>query len=492
MQTIIPCESVPSGTVPAYTETDSPPLQALSTVSSLMGTFIFFREIADCLTSHEQDQDLCATYRYLHVQLLLLTERVDVLQDSDRSATVATVAQLILKRFASLLRSSMRRGVAQSPSQPMQMLEGVQAGWGPLKSWPEKVEYLRSHLCWETKQRWEEVASFLEDCVDLLDAPSPDPVAASRRPIPTVNASAPISVYMEATLVFDALLASSQACQCMPGHEYTARLRLETYGNRRQREGKYAFNLMLGFDESYWQEILIHAALPEKKAKVRIVGESKARKRQGPVSMLVKKLCDHIRPQNFRRCLNMGVENGQLWKLQSLNSQMQLGSIPIRLERILEAHPKSLGDKIKRVLAVLLAHCIMHLYGTPWLQPGSFNSSNIIFLGTTASVPLQPFIHSRVCTQVPRDDEPEDEGNLDPDYVPLHPHPNLVMLAIMLIEIYMATPIRSFIRSNGTSWQSLELIDENSHLDLAQEAFQRCRSNLLDNYRIAVDRCLDV
>ncbi|PYI18687.1 purine and uridine phosphorylase [Aspergillus violaceofuscus CBS 115571] len=480
------------GTASAYAEADSASLKPRSRVLFLLEAFALFREIVDCLTSHEQDPDLCEGYRYLHVQIFLLDDRIDVSQNTDKSAALTPVARLILKRFASLLRSPVPNST-QSPAGPLQRLADIQTGWSRVTSWSEKIKYIRINLCWETKQLWEEVAAFLEECVDSLDAPETDPVVESRPSISMVNVSIPNSVYMEANLVFDALLASAQACQCMPYHDYTARLRVATYRSRREIEEKCEFSLLLSPNESYWQETLIHATLPEKTSQVRIVVEErKPRKRRGPDSILVTKLCDHVSPQHFRRCLNMGVENGKLRKFKSSDSQMQLESIPVCLERILEAHPKSLGDKIKRVLAVLLGHCVLHLYGTPWLRPGSFNSSNIIFLGTSASVPLQPFIHSRVRARFHGDDQSDDAEFCDPDDLPLHPRPGLVMLGILLIEIYQATSIRSLVPSNGTSWESLELMDENFRFHMAREAFKKCRSNFSDNYRIAVDRCLDV
>ncbi|RAK75251.1 purine and uridine phosphorylase [Aspergillus fijiensis CBS 313.89] len=478
--------------VSTYGETDFAALQARSRVSSLLETFVLFREIADCLTSCEQDRNLRQSYRYLHVQILLLNEQVETSHFPSKSIALAPLAWLLLKRFTSLLRPPVKNSL-QSPAEALQRLADVQAGWGRLTSWSEKIAYSRTNFAWETKQLWDEVAFFLEECADALDAPGPDAVGESRPPIARVNVSIPTSVHVEANLVFDALLASAQACHCLPCHTYTARLRLATYRSRRPLEQKCVFSLMLSPNESYWQEVVIQAAIPEKTSKVRIaVKESTPRKRRGETSILINKLCDHVSPQHFRRCLNMEVENGKLRKFKSADSQMQLKTIPVRLERILEAHPKSLGDRIKRVLAVLLGHCVLHLYGTPWLRPGSFNSSNIIFLGTSASVPLQPFIHSRVWARFHGDDQSDDEECRDPDDLPLHPRPGLVMLAILLIEIYQATSIRSLVRSYGAGWESLELLDENSRFHIAREAFRKCSPSFSDNYRIAVARCLDV
>jgi nucleoside phosphorylase len=86
----------------------------------------------------------------------------------------------------------------------------------------------------------------------------------------------------------------------------------------------------------------------------------------------------------------------------------------------------------------------------------------------------------------------EAEELMDPDDLPLHSQPNLVMLAIMLIELYMGKPIYELVQSSNFAVSPIQTIDENSRYRLATEAFQRCGPEFTDNYRLAIATCLDL
>ncbi|KAE8168390.1 hypothetical protein BDV40DRAFT_294931 [Aspergillus tamarii] len=460
-------------------------------VPFLLKTLALFQEIADGLASEEEDHEFAAIYRYLHGNAMLMVERIRGIKNFGRSENA--IANMTLNRFSSLMQD---RSV-QEQHTPWPGLTELHHNWSILVSWEERLRYLRSHLHFDSKHRWNELVTFLEECVNSLDAPVPyeleEPQARFRKP-----REPPRFVGPEAKMVFHALTVSSKSCTCNPCHDYAARLKLATYRARGDIDDKCVFDLLLSSTESFWQETHIHATPPQKKAKVTIAiheQHQKPRKKRGSHRVPVSRLCDHIKPRQIFCCLNLGVEDGQLWKFRSSDNRLPTGAMPISLEKVIEAHPTSLGDKIKRVLAVLLGYCILHLHGTPWLQPSYLNSSNILFLATPTSVPLRPFIHTEVegnsLSSEYSDELDESHDGVDPDDLPLHSHPSLVMLAILLMEVHMAMPILSLAGSPDIKWAPLQSVDENSRYRIATEAFKKCASDFSDNYRGAVAKCLD-
>ena len=66
--------------------------------------------------------------------------------------------------------------------------------------------------------------------------------------------------------------------------------------------------------------------------------------------------------------LNLAVKDGRLWKDESSRSELPIirSDPPLSLEDITKSRPTGLTEKIKRVLAVLLAYSVFRLHGTPW------------------------------------------------------------------------------------------------------------------------------
>ncbi|KAL4881691.1 hypothetical protein BJY04DRAFT_218132 [Aspergillus karnatakaensis] len=479
-----------SYTISGRSDSEDPPLKNESNVFLLAQTLALFQEIADCLASNELDRNQRVTYRYLHGNTLLFSERIDAIQNFGSSAALNPFANLILNRFARLVRPS-STSIPQHPA-PTSTLVELLDRWSRLGSEQEKLEHLRSCLDLNTTDQWSKLVTFLEECLESLEEPTPQAVVLPRIQVKRAR-EPPTSLYVAARTMFQTLASFSRDCTCNTCHDYAARLKLATYRRPSQSEDKYSFDLHLSSGEPYWQETLIYTEPPQNNSKVRftIPNELPKRKRQNRRA-LVRRLCEQIKPQPHAvpRCLNLGIEDGKLWKFQSSDSRLQNGSTLVALDRIIKNHPASLSEKIKRVLAVLLGHCLLHLHGMTWLQPSHFNSSNILFFGTPTLIPLSPFIQMKMEPDIlsaSLDGLDEVDDFTDPDDLPLHSHPELVMFAIMLMEIYLSRPISDLVLDNCPLYS----IDENSRYRLATQVFQKHGMEFTDNYRAAIAKCLD-
>ncbi|KAL3468084.1 hypothetical protein BJX64DRAFT_298119 [Aspergillus heterothallicus] len=461
--------------------------------SLLLKTLALFQEVADYLAGDGKDPILCATYRYLHANCLLLSERArSAFKEAELSASVNPFAGLILHRFSSLLRK--REPSAKEQKIPFSELDNLCELWNTLAEREEKRTHIAEALDVDATNRWEALVAFLEDCVGSLDDPSTYTADEGFRP--KISREPPCEVYIAARTMVH-VLANCSTCDCDPCHAYTARFRLATYRQIPDGEDRHTFQLLLSSDKQVWQETAIHSALPKTKSKVRIIAEERPNRRGRGRShrMAVRRLCDHLGNRSSLYCLNLEIEDGKLWKSRSSDLELNLGASHISLESIIATHPTTLSEKVKRVLAVLVGHCFLYLHETAWLIPRYFNSSHIIFFGRPSLLPLMPFIHMQIdpapewpkCASAPEGPD----KSIDPDDLPLHSHPGLVMLAIILMEVYLAKPILDLAELTTSTSTRLEAMDDNTIHRIATKAFQRYKSEFMDNYRIAIATCLD-
>lgn len=186
----------------------------------------------------------------------------------------------------------------------------------------------------------------------------------------------------------------------------------------------------------------------------------------------VLRLCEQI--DKLRKmpsmCLNLWVEDGKLWKDHSLRIEHPIhrSILQVSLRDIIKNQPSRLTEKMKRVLSVLLAYSVLHLHGTPWLRPSNFRPDNIFFYGTSTAIPLKPYIHTSLAETVDNPEHTNQDGDVDPDDLPLHPYPEIVMLAVMLIELYVVQPLHTLASQFGVQeCDNLESVDENTRYRIA-------------------------
>ncbi|WAO86248.1 PNP-UDP-1 domain-containing protein [Fusarium falciforme] len=316
------------------------------------------------------------------------------------------------------------------------------------------------------------------------------------------------AVWSAAQSIFKALVACKD-CVCTPTHDFGARLCLGTHRKPDcEADDQVDFDMFLSMKED-WHEAHIHTA---KDRAVRIVVDQSRQRHRAPRSMVVKQLCEPIARVStmagYR--LQLKVTKDQLFKLQSERSESLVDKTkhPVSLDQFLRDRPRNFTERTKRILAVILSSTVFHLHNTPWLEP-SWNSSNVLFFQTSSSaVTLRPFIqtklslldfspphdgreHSPDATDSedldPDDFDPDD---MDPDDWLMHRCPILVTLAVMLLEIYFATPFDVLARRC-----KVDLGDPQSstkHLDVSV-VFQACRTEIPENsqFYVAVGSCLD-
>lgn len=339
------------------------------------------------------------------------------------------------------------------------------------------------------------------------------------------------SVWKAARSILGALTAC-QRCLCTPTHHFGARLCLGTFRKPYsvQDEDAEADDDELGFDlflsmEREWHEARVHAVRGTA-IRWQVEGSQNPeakRKRAKPKPMRVKQLCEPIgriraMSSGASHRLELQVTNGKLFKLQSQRSTSPFDKTKdaLSLQDFLRGGSRSFTEKTRRILAVILSSAVLHLIHTRWL-PSSWSSSDVIFLPTSNSgIPLRPFLHTVVPDSDPDSDtssktqsytplktagsdswsdgsEGIDPDDLDPDDLIQHPCPMLVTLAIILLEVYFATPLDVL-----AARYSVTLADGHGapksaqHLD-ASLVFEACRGEIPENsqFHYAVEKCLD-
>jgi nucleoside phosphorylase len=480
--------------------------------SLLLRVLQTFREIVDALEDAEPDRDLRKFYVRLNAYSLLLTEDISPVLYVDLTPDLQSLVFSLLGKFASFMQFSVMPDYERTlpVSDPFPRLVTLAYYWG-LSDLDEKLIHIRRCVDFNPKEQRDEMILLLRRCVETVQSQDSESLADQDeyRP-PRKKRKAASSMCLAANSAFQVLAVSSRACQCSSKHNYTARLRLKTY--HKKSKGQYAFNAFINPGEAnkFWQETQIQAILSNNESlrpsRVRFTGQQDSsinrNGRKDRPRLLLRDLCEHIEKSKSRPLmrLNLVVENGRLWKDASSRSEFPISrsDLPLSLKEIIAFHPVSLTEKVKRVLAVLLASSVFHLDGTPWMRHIHFNASNIMFFRTTTAVPLKPYINVELIESDPEykavdafRTAKEFDDEIDPDNLPIHPFPDIVMLATMLMELYMVQPIRSLGEQASFGLDHWDDIDDNMRYLTAVAVFEKFKADLSENFREAVERCLD-
>ncbi|KAK2795636.1 hypothetical protein FQN51_000393 [Onygenales sp. PD_10] len=452
-------------------------------------------------------------YIHLNAYTLFLVESVSPIQHVAEIAELEGLARPILEKLASFLPSSVIPDYETrlASGHPFPRLTALQYFWGLSELRDEKLVHVKQCLDFGSPEPRDEILPLLLDYVSMLRSQCPETTeneSEEYRALRRKKRKPTSSVWGAASTVFQALAISSKACSPSHSHEYAFRLRITTH--RKHVEDQYAFEAFVtpNMAECFWQEaqiqVMVSSPTPKEQLGLGVrfalpkdhrVNEPRLSRRR----LAVKRLCEQIekaRSMPLMR-LNLAVENNSLWKDQSSRSDLSISRLapPLTLEEIIKLHPDVLTEKLKRVLAVLLAYSVLHFRGTPWLQPAYFNATNIIFFRTATTIPLKPYIHAGL-NEV-NHNATKDTGELsgldsetDPDDQPLHPYPDIIMLGVILMELYTCRPIQSLAGSVGVELDDWDGIDDNTRYVVAVEIFEQSKSEFTENYREAVDTCL--
>lgn len=452
----------------------------------------------------EPNLDLRKFYSHLHVHSLVLTEDIFPVLQAESGVDLRFLVLLILDKFASFLQCSVMPDyeMALPASDEFPGLVTLVYYWrlSALNA-AERLAHVLKCLDFNLKERRDETILLLRRSVNRLQSQFSEPSTYQEEyRAPRKKRKATSSVHRAANTVFQVLSASSRACQTSHKHEYTARLRLKTY--RKRLDGQYAFDAFVNLSvaHQFWQETQIQAILNkqhEPRHNPRSVRFAEQRdNRKGRPRMHLERLCEQVEKTKSKPWmrLNLAVEDGKLWKDVSSKSEFPISRSdpPLTLKDIITSRPASLTEKVKRVLAVLLASSVLHLHGTPWMRHIHFNAANIMFFRTSTAVPLKPYIHVELIdSDTNAGDISEAKDDIDPDDLPIHPFPDIVMLAIMLMELYMVQPIQSLSEQADIELDDWNDIDDNMKYSIAVAVFERFKGDFTENFREAVDRCLD-
>jgi hypothetical protein len=197
------------------------------------------------------------------------------------------------------------------------------------------------------------------------------------------------------------------------------------------------------------------------------------------VCTLIKEAYEH----NYS--LELVFDGERLWQTRPTRSRVVLRpEIGIPLKTLLGDSESRLKLKLKesRILAVVLAHAILHYCESPWLS-NNWNKEHVNFFATTMGPDLmRPYL----VTQFEPLSETAEEasGNMYS-----HPSPALLSLGILLLELYMAKPIESLWEEDDME-NGMEGI--NTNWITAEKLLEKMGDDLYEGYRSAIQACLNV
>ncbi|KAL5591557.1 hypothetical protein FOVSG1_010446 [Fusarium oxysporum f. sp. vasinfectum] len=250
--------------------------------------------------------------------------------------------------------------------------------------------------------------------------------------------------------------------------------------------------------EHDWHEFRIQAA---KETIVRFSGHEEASscpERKTRSSKRIERLCKpiiEIRTRPLQRLL-VRLKSGHLFEVRPEKSNFQIDKTtePISLSGCFDERKDFFTEKTKRILSLIIGYTVLHLYGKSWLQPG-WGSSNIKFFQTIAcKTPLRSFVEA----QLRKTDDPGDyEGEWTQEFDSGHSCPEMVALAVVLMEIYFLKPFRQLAKMHN-----IPLIDTRSGrvtlMDVDQvfwgdEEGEGWRTQIPEDSPLleAIDNCLD-
>ena len=474
----------------------------------LLGVARAFREIARILRRNEEERVLRSFYGKLMTSCLLVA---DLVKDHANSSDPLTYQ--LLDRFQSwiVIDSSHASPSHKEFAPSYERLRAFRDHWNRLvhQNERDKLSFVSCRLNFgSTPDQRDELLEYLEIWVDNFSTLSSESTADWSTDTIILQRSTRYepshAVWAAAQELYNALVASRK-CNCEPDHEHGVRLRLKTYrqpdNDEELSHDEIIFDMFLASQDS-WQEAQV---LTRKQTMAKFTLDDGSR-RDGGMSrekrMRVKALCDLVKKSKDLHTyhLRFMVEQGLLWKLQSMKSinMIDLSKTPTSLESFITERPGLLTEKTKRVLAVLLGYAIFHLYNTAWLR-SAFGSSNIVFFETkSGTTPLRPFIHTHLVEpgneqQVdPAGCEPNenDSDGYDPDDdLVSHPCPSLVSLAVTLLELYFALPFPALAETCKMDWSAN--VGNAPRLFEVDLVFQHRKPDIHSGFVTAIDNCLN-
>lgn len=487
-------------------------------------------QIAKYLKGQDTSKQLRNFYRHLNVHCMFINDHVTRIRSAlgpDHDLIVQ-----VLQLFESLISPSLSKTTLSMGLEAYPRQTCLNQHWNDIRDADENAKLTFAQNCLVIGESMDSgVQRDFDDAFYLWeeDAVSRYPddggqLSVDERPPPKKSRSEPpYAIWSAAQSLFKALTGSTR-CLCHPD-ELDARLCLATHRKSALSDSvdDGDFDIFLSM-ETFLQEAHV---VTVRDTIVRIVEPHQTLlppRKTDYKPMPIKKLCEQIHKmqKNKSQRLELKVEKGRLLKLRSEKSNFQIdrSKPPVSLQQLITQGSRHLTEKTKRILAVLMSYAVLHLHGTPWLQP-SWDSSHILFFQTAAlRIPLRPFIRTElsssgdeghdVCSSLreklqvrdideidpddldPDDFDPDDfdPEDLDPDDFE-HPFPSLVTLAVILMELYLATPFKTL-----ASDRNIDIQDDTGSLKRSLDVasiFEECKHEIPQNsqFYYAIQKCLD-
>ncbi|RKL01618.1 hypothetical protein BFJ68_g12267 [Fusarium oxysporum] len=489
----------------AAVNSDLPCASGSETINSLRLSYKAAQQITETLWVNERDEELRSYCASLMAYFNMIKRSLSILDDTSLPDVDSSLITLLLAPIKLMFPATCFKGPAKDRLRELVRLsENVgrakSKGLDLTKTYELRDELLKSlAVCEETLRD-----SYLED----LSRWTPEDISPQ-----LVIAELPYGISNAAQSMFEAMVACTD-CPCKTEHDFGARLYLGTHRKpeatlRAEDEEVIDFDMFLSTQYD-WQEVRVHASTN----KVVQMGTGPAsdsqskQKRTEAKALKIKRLCEVIAKIKSMAAyrLELKVLRNQLFQLKPeiCNFAIDTSQNAVSLEYILRHRKGSFTERTKRILAVILASTVFHLYDTPWLQ-STWGSTDILFFHTSSSAILfRPFINTtlsslhppvvEVPTESPSsDDIPEDTDDADLEDFFTHPCPTVIKLALVLLEVYFETPFdilaQKFNVKLGTNTQPSSFT---KYMD-TNLVFQACRAEIPQNsqFYLALINCLD-
>jgi hypothetical protein len=492
------------------------------TVSKNVGLLLqaseMFREIAKYLRKHGATRDSKHFYSSVMAHCLMIHDHISRIKDFIGDDN--TLVTGILLRLEATVSVKILETRLEAPTTGFPRLAILSDRWSRTQREGNLMDLKRITqlvgLAGDLGQQ-EELIEFFENWEDDIKSQYPDdPSLWTREDMPSrvKTRGDPSYVVLNASQSLFQALVESKDCTCQPMHDFNVRLCLGTFRSSRkiekERDHDCGFDIFLSNMQEQWHEADVCFA---KSAGIRFGQTEKAAHGSKIPAMKIKNLCEPIKKrQPFDRLKLRVGEDGRLWKLRSEKCSFAVDEAkePVSLQTFIQDQHRSLTDKTKRILAVMLGYAVLYLHETPWLTP-SWSPSNILFFHTTSSaIPLKPFLQTELAMNVkvpsrsnpvsdphnfdpdnfdPDDFDPDDldTNDLDPDDIMIHQCPHLVTLGIVLMELYLTMPFEQLAEKYGV------LLNDRTRSIDAELVFEQCKNEIPENsqFHYAVKKCLD-
>lgn len=146
---------------------------------------------------------------------------------------------------------------------------------------------------------------------------------------------------------------------------------------------------------------------------------------------------------------------------------------------------KRMKLKERQILAVILAHSLLHLCESPWLG-GEWSKEHILFLTEAGTIDTQrPYISTDFpATQAGTTSAPKDDGE---DDFRLHPNASVLALGILLLEITLQQPIEARRQTDDLDTDGQTTV--NTNYFTALQALDDASDEIPQGYREVIAEC---